>query len=76
MSTAHKSPTGGSKAAASPRRPLRVNDVHDLNVRRIATITPDIISSMTAEIPAPAQIAKSPRRCPNQGTIPSSEEAR
>jgi len=42
-SPAQAGPVDGSAAVANPIRPSPANDVHDSRVRRIATITPDMV---------------------------------
>src|SRR5205085_11765546 len=45
----------GSANAASPIRPLRASDVHDSSVRRIATITPDMVAPRPHKSTRPAR---------------------
>ena len=56
-SAAFAGSAGSSAARAPPSKPLRANEVHDNSVRRIDTITPDIVA------PRPHEFARSdPRR--------------
>src|SRR5262249_35618458 len=57
-SPAHAGPAAGSEAVTHPIRPLRASDVHDSRVRRITTITPDMVC------PKPHDPSPRPIECP------------
>jgi hypothetical protein len=68
MSDRSPAQAGAIEAKAAPRliRPLRANDVHDSKVRRIDTITPDMVCPKPHDF-APGDDTHDPPKCERFG---------